>query len=136
MTVQETSLTSNYYSSILKTAHLPTEQHAIRTSAAVLRTLGFNLSGGKRRQLAKALPEELAFHLKRGWHLLRFRNRNLSLQDFLEETARRTGNTDTQYARQSTQAVFRELKSLIDQDLRREVGRDLPPEVGRFWLGA
>lgn len=126
----------SYYSAIMQHGKLRTPSHAARLSRAVLRTLGFNLSGGVKKKLAEALPPDLAHDLTRGWLLLHIRDRNLSLHRFAKDVARHSGNTDPQYAQMATAAVFRQIKQLIDADLSREVARNLSPEVRELWNSA
>ena len=116
--------------------NLRTPQHASRLTFAVLHTLGFNLSGGVKRDLAKALPDDLGQHLTRGWRLINIRHKQLPLRDFAKDVARHNGNTDARYAESATRVVFHRLKSLIDDDLVRAVARDLSPEVRDLWNAA
>lgn len=122
-----------FYQSVETQARLPTASHAERWTEAVLRTMGFNLGGGTKRELAKALPEELARQLTRGWKLINLHNPYLTQEAFLKQVALRSGNTDQDYARKATTAVFRNLKSFTDSDLQREITRSLPREVGKLW---
>ncbi len=115
---------------------MPTTAHAVRTTSAVLRALGFNLSGSVKRKLAKALPEALARELTRGWRLINIRQRKLPLQDFLKDIALNSGNTDPQYAEYYVAAVFRAMKQHIDAKTSRAVARDLSPEIRDFWNAA
>jgi uncharacterized protein (DUF2267 family) len=126
----------NYYTAIMQQGKLRTPAHATRLSRAVLRTLGFNLSGSVKKKLGRALPADLAHELRRGWRLLHLRDRKLPLHKFLKDVALHSGNTDPQYARMATAAVFRQIKRLIDADLSRTVARDLSPEVRELWNSA
>jgi uncharacterized protein (DUF2267 family) len=47
--------------------------------------------------------------------------------------ARRSGNTDAQFARFPILAVFGGVKQMINQDLQREVAKSLAPEVRELW---
>lgn len=122
-----------FYLNIANEARMRTAAHAERWTQAVLRTMGFNLSGSAKRDLAAALPDELRSQLTRGWKLLNVHNGQLTQGVFLKEIARRSGNTDEAYARMATTAVFHNLKLFIDDDLEREVGRSLPPAVSHLW---
>jgi uncharacterized protein (DUF2267 family) len=135
MSNQTVSLDS-FYQSVMQRGHMRTPGHAARTTFAVLHTLGFNLSGGVKRKLAKALPDRLARDLSRGWRLINIRHSKLSMDAFAKDVSRHSGNTDPAVARSATQVVFREIKQLIDDDLSRQVARDLSPEVRDFWNAA
>jgi uncharacterized protein (DUF2267 family) len=58
------------------------------------------------------------------------------MSKFAKDVALHSGNTDPKYAEMVTKVVFRQLKSFMDEDLRREVAKDLSPEVGDFWIEA
>ena len=132
----QTMQLDSFYSAVMQRGNLPTPQHAARTSGAVLHSLGFNLSGGVKRELARALPADLAHELTRGWRLIHFRNTHLPLEKFAHDVALHSGNTDPQYARMAAAAVFGQLKRLIDDDLNRRVAKDLSPEVRDLWNAA
>lgn len=135
MSNQTLSLDS-FYRAIMQKGNLRTPDHASRLTFAVLHTLGFNLSGGTKKELARALPDELARDLTRGWRLINIRSSRLPLEKFMKDVARHNGNTDPKNAERATKVVFGELKQLIDDDLTREVARDLSPEVRAFWNAA
>lgn len=132
----QVSTLDTYYAHIQHDGRLRTIQHAERWSEAVLRTLGFTLKGGTKRELAKALPETLGKQLTRGWRLIHFRDPNLTAEEFLKQTAYRSGNSDPDFARIATTAVFRNLKTLIDSDVNQEVVDDLPDEIAQMWAEA
>lgn len=129
----QTITTDTFYRTIMQDGNLRTTDHASRLTFAVLHTLGFNLSGATKRKLAKALPDEPARYLTRGWRLINIRHSNLSLDRFAKDVARHNGNTDPQNAERATAVVFRQLKKLLDDDLVRAVARDLSPEVRALW---
>lgn len=133
---EQTIPLDTFYNRLMQQGNLRTPDHAARLSSAVLHSLGFNLSGGIKRKLAKALPAGLSRELTRGWRLIHFRNRGLSLHDFAKDVALHSGNTDPQYAMMAIEAVFHQLKQLIDPDLSREVAKDLSPEVRSLWNAA
>lgn len=132
MTNQDTAL-QGYYDFVQDRASLRSPDHARRWSSAVLRTMGFNLSGGTRKSLSRELPKELGSELSRGFKLLSFFDGGKPADEFFKEVARRSGNSDPQFARTATTAVFGGLKQTIDADLSRKVGNSLPREVGRLW---
>ena len=125
-----------YYQHVEEAGKLLTAEHARRWSRAVLKTLGISLDRGTKRQLAKALPEELANDLTAVFWLAHFRDPNQPLQEFLQRVARRAGNTDHQFARLPTGAVFGGINAMIDQQVRQRVAESLAPEVGNFWQQA
>lgn len=132
-----TTTSHSFYDSVMQLGNLRTPAHAERITNAVLHTLGFNLSGSTKKKLAKALPENLARALTRGWVLINIRHRKLSYEDFAKDVALHAGNTDAQYAKRTTEIVFRQIKRLINDDaLSREVAKDLSPEVGKVWDAA
>lgn len=135
MSNQTLSLDS-FYRAIMQKGNLRTPDHASRLTFAVLHTLGFNISGGTKKDLARALPDELARDLTRGWRLINIRSSRLPLEKFMKDVARHNGNTDPKNAERATKVVFGELKQLIDDDLTRAVARDLSPEVRAFWNAA
>jgi uncharacterized protein (DUF2267 family) len=125
-----------YYGSVMKQANLRTIRHAETWSEAVLRTLGFYLDRGTKRKLARALPDPLAHDLTRGFWLLHFRNPKMTSREFLRRVALRSGNTDAQYARVPTRAVFGQIKQMVDDELSQHVADSLSPEVGELWRQA
>lgn len=135
MTNQTTTIDS-FYQAVMQNGNLRTSNHATRLTFAVLHTLGFNLSGGVKRKLAKALPDDLARDLTRGWRLINIRSKKLPLSKFAKDVARHSGNTDPQYAEMATIVVFHQIKQIIDGDLSRDVARDLSPEVRDLWNAA
>lgn len=126
----------SYYQYIQTAGQLRTAAHARRWSTAVLNTLGLNLDSRTRRELAKALPQELAYPLTRVFWLLHFRDNNLSSQEFLNQISRRSGNSDPQFARLPTTAVFSGIKQLIDDKTRTRVADSLSPELRELWENA
>ncbi len=133
MQATDAAAREEFYRAVMQEAHLPTMKHAERTTHAVLHTLGFNLSGGVKRKLAKELPERLAHQLTRGWRLLHIRDRSLSLEKFAADVALHSGNTDPDYARIAIRAIFRQMKKRMGGNLIHTVGRDLSPEVRALW---
>jgi uncharacterized protein (DUF2267 family) len=126
----------NYYEAVMKQANLRTMQHAERWSRAVLRTLGFYLDRGTKKKVASALPDELADDLKSGFWLLHFRDPKMPSREFLRRVALRGGNTDAQYARVPTRAVFHHVKQMLNSDLSQRVADTLSTEVGELWRQA
>lgn len=129
----QTMQLDSFYSEVMRRGNLRTADHAARTSGAVLHSLGFNLSGGVKRELARALPADLAHELTRGWRLIHFRDTRLTVEKFARDVALHSGNTDPLYARMAIAAVFGQLKRLVDDDLGRRVAKDLSPELRDLW---
>jgi uncharacterized protein (DUF2267 family) len=125
-----------YYEHVLNTGKLRTMEHARRWSAGVLKTLGTTLDRRTKRALANAIPEELADSLKGVFWLLHFRDPQLSSHEFRLRAARRSGNSDAEFARFPTLAVFSGLRSFVDEELEAQVGDALAPEIREMWLEA
>jgi uncharacterized protein (DUF2267 family) len=122
-----------FYQDVQQVGKLPTAEHAQRWTAGTLKTLGLNLDGKTKRRLARALPKELADPLTDAFWLLHFRDAQLSSEDFQRFVARRSGNSDAQFARFPVLAVFASVKQMIDQDLQRDVANSLAPAVRELW---
>lgn len=127
---------SGYYQMIMQNGTLRTPAIAESWNEAVLRTLSLNLDRKTKKKLAKALPDELAFYLSRQYWLLHFRDKNISDQAFLNDVCRRSGNSDPEFARTPTLAVFHELKSLAGEDVSDDVADSLAPELSELWQQA
>lgn len=127
---------NSFYAQVQEVGKLRSLTHADRWSAAVLRTLGLSLDRKTKKRLAKALPTELAFALERAYWLIHFRNSGMSIDEFLGQVSRRSGNSDADFARYPTSAVFGALKSLIDPELSESVTQALSPEVRLMWQQA
>ena len=127
---------SSYYQKIQQNGQLPTVAVAQCWNEAVLRTLGLNLDRKSKKQLANALPEELAYYLNRPFRLLYFRNSNESDAEFLKEVARRSGSSDPAFARVPTEAVFHEIKAVAGKDVTDAVAEALAPELSELWQKA
>jgi uncharacterized protein (DUF2267 family) len=127
---------TDYYQRIEENGNLRSTEIAQQWSTAVLRALGTNLDRGTKRRLAKTLPDELAFALTRKFWLLHFRDKNKPSSVFLKEVARMSGNTDAQFAKYPTTAVFHELKGYAGEDVSKDVAEALSPEVSALWQTA
>lgn len=136
MAGKNTTDLTEYFNYVQKTGKLPTQAHAQRWSHAVLWTLGLNLDGGTKRQLAKAMPQELARSLTRAFWLLHFRDKTLSSKEFQNMVSRRSGNSDSQYAKLPILAVFGGVKKLVDSQTSDKVAQTLSPEVRELWKQA
>lgn len=133
--IKEDSL-NDFYRYVREEGKLLSPEHARRWSDGVLRTLGTALDRRTKKRLAKALPEELADSLTGVFWLVHFRDPNLSSHAFQRMAARRSGNTDADFAQIPTLAVFGGVKQLIDDALKRDVAETLAPEVRELWQQA
>jgi uncharacterized protein (DUF2267 family) len=125
-----------YYEYVQGTGNLLSYELAQRWSSGVLKTLGFRLDGRTKRALAKALPEPLDADLKDVFFLLHFRDPNLSSQDFQKQVARRSGNTNAEFARYPILAVFGGLQRYYtnsNSKLNQRIAESLSPEIRELW---
>lgn len=126
----------DFYRYVRSEGKLLTDAHARRWTDGVLRTLGTSLDRGTKKKLADALPDELSSPLTRVFWLLHFRNPDLSAEQFRRMAARRSGNTDADFAYFPTRAVFAGLKQMIDRDLEQDVAEHLAPQIRDLWQNA
>lgn len=133
MTYTDNDKLTDYFAYIQKTGKLRTPSHAQRWSRAVLKTFGINLDRGTKKKLAKALPADLAGDLTRVFWLAHFQNSGLTQYDFLNQVSRRSGNTDTDFARYPTTAVFHQIKAIVGKDMTDQVAKTLSPEMRTMW---
>jgi len=136
MTQADVAEMTDYTARVRRNGYLLTEQDAEQWSSGVLRALGLHLPRGTRKDLAQALPEELATPLKRKFWLLHFRDKNKTAQAFLKEIGLMSGNTDAAFARYPTTAVFHEVKAMAGPDLSDEIAAALAPEISALWQAA
>ena len=122
-----------YYDHIMKAGNLPTLQHARRWSAAVLKVVGTTVGRATKRTLAKELPRELSEELTGVFWLLHFRDPRLSEAEFRKQVALRGGNSDPEFSRLTTLAVFGGLKRILPADLEAKMADALPPAVAALW---
>lgn len=122
-----------YYHFIYLNGKLRSPQHARRWSDGVLRTFGTALDGKTKRTLAKELPEELAISLKDVFWLLHFRDPNLSREEFLQRAARRSGNSNGEFAFYPVLAVFAALRYFISPETENKISDSLSPELRAYW---
>jgi len=128
--------TATFYAGIRKAAFLPSDEAAARWTAAILKTLGINLSRGTKKRLAAALPREFAEPLTRVFWLLHFRNKAMPAAEFAMAVARRADNSDNEYSLKVIRAVFASLKNSIDEKMADSVEKNLAPEVADLWKSA
>lgn len=126
----------DFYAHVQEQGKLRTVDHARRWSDGTLRTLGNQLDRRTKKELARTLPDELANSLTRVFWLLHFRDPRLTRQEFQKMSARRSGNTDADFAYYPVLAVFGGVKKMIDEDLQKKVADSLAPEVSELWQQA
>ena len=124
---------NHFYQQIQITGRLRTSEHAKQWTRGVMQTLGTSLNRGTKRALGKTLPKELSEHLYSVFWLLHFRNSTLTSHDFRLRAARRSGNSDVEFAVYPTLGVFAGIRSLIDIDLDQRISESLSPEVRQMW---
>lgn len=126
----------DYFQHIQDTGKLRTMEHARRWSAGVLKTLGTTLDRGTKGDLADSLPDELADSLKGVFWLLHFRDPQMTSQEFRLRAARRSGNSDAEFARYPILAVFSGLRPFLSDELDEQIRDALAPEIRELWLEA
>ena len=122
-----------FYEDVQQNGNLLTLELAQRWSAGVLKTLGFHLNGRTKRDLAKVLPEPLSDHVTDVFFLLHFRDPNLSSLEFQKQVARRSGNTNAEFARMPILAVFSGIQRFTNSKLNQRITESLSPEVRDLW---
>ena len=127
---------TDYFAYIQKVGKLRSSAHAQRWSRAVLKTFGINLDRSAKKKLAQAVPAELADDLTRVFWLLHFQDGGLTQYDFLNQVSRRAGNTDPDFARYPTTAVFHQIKTIIGSDISQQIAKTLSPEMRQMWQEA
>lgn len=125
-----------YYETVQEKGKILSDTQAKAWSKAVLNTMGLDMSRGLKKDLAKALPDELGEQLGRLFWLIHFRNTNVTLAEFSEAIARRSGHSDQHFAKVPITAVFHALKQLVNTDLSNKVADDLSPELREIWKNA
>lgn len=126
----------SFYQYVYEVGSLRSVNHARRWTRGVLETLGTVLDRRSKRAVKKNLPEELATSLNGVFWLLHFRDPNYSIEDFCKRAAKRSGNSDAEFARQPTEAVFGGLREYIGPDLDQRIADSLPTEVSLSWQQA
>jgi len=122
-----------YYDFVYTNGKLRSLQHARRWSDGVLRTFGTALDGKTKRALAKELPDELAQALRDVFWLLHFRDPNQSCEEFLQRAARRSGNSNAEFAVYPALAVFAAMRFFISPETDRRISETLSPELRDNW---
>jgi uncharacterized protein (DUF2267 family) len=122
-----------YYHYIMRAGKLPTLDHARRWSTAVLNVLGTTIGRSAKRRLARDLPRELSEDLSGVFWLLHFRDPHLSEAKFRKQVALRGGNSDPEFSRNTTLAVFGGLKTILPAESESKLADALPPAVAELW---
>lgn len=134
MTDREMKELEEYYLHIQRVGNVRTLDHARRWSDGVLKTLGTSLHRKVKKDLAERLPSELAQSLNGVFWLVHFHDPTLSSQEFLHRAGRRSGNSNSEFARYPTLAVFGGLKMFADNsELEKEIAEDLSPDIRQLW---
>ena len=116
--------------------HLLTDRQAQMWTRGTLNMLGVNIDKAAKKKLGNALPPALKEWLYGVFWLAHFRDTALTAHDFLNRIARRSGNTDAQFARYPVTAVFGALKRLEKNEANKQVADSLSPEVRALWDSA
>jgi uncharacterized protein (DUF2267 family) len=123
----------DYYRQVMLIGKLRSTIHAKRWSDGVLKTLGTSLDRGTKRALGKSLPDELSSALYGVFWLLHFRDDAMTRLDFQNRVARRSGNSDKEFAFYPTRAVFGEIKRFVDSEVEEKVAESLSPDIRELW---
>ena len=127
---------TDFYQHVYQAGNLRSTDHARRWTNGVLETLGTVLDRRSKRAISKNLPDELATSLNGVFWLLHFRDPHYSSDEFCRRVAKRSGNSDAEFARLPTRAVFGGLRLFIGPDLDQRVANSLSPEVSLLWQEA
>lgn len=133
MTDKNEERLSDFYQYVQDSGKLRTVTHAKRWTVGVLKTLGTSLDRKTRKEVSKALPKELSNSLTGVFWLLHFPDPNMPTEEFCRRVARRSGNSDSEFALYPTTAVFAGLKLFLDDDLQKRVPKSLSPEISQLW---
>lgn len=136
MTDNSSNNLESYYKYVQTVGLLRTEQHAKRWSNGVLNMLGIAIDRKTKRKLGDALPDELKDSLYGVFWLLHFRDPNQTKEEFCQRAARRSGNSNGEFAYHPALAVFGGIKLMIDNDLSDQVAESLSPQVREMWEAA
>ncbi len=129
----ENSQLDDFYGFIRNRATLRSTNHAREWARGTLEMLGTILDRGTKRAVSKNLPADLARSLNGIFWLAYFRNSNYPAEEFCQRVARRSGNSDSEFARIPVKAVFAGLQLYLGPDLDQRVSKSLPPEIQQMW---
>lgn len=133
VTMNTTDRLATYYQDVQRKGMLHTPASARQWSRAVLQGLGFHLDGRTKKELARALPAELAEPLTRDYRLFRFRRPHTTQREFYRRVALKGGNTDPNFTRFPVTAVFHSIKKLISPELSQQVAQSLGHDLRQLW---
>lgn len=124
-----------FYEYVEKNGLLRSPEHAHRWIRATLNQFGLDIPRAAKKSLVNALPEELGAMVKGVFWLAHFANPELLQIEFQEAVARRSGNTDKNFALLPITAVFSGLRAfdLIDSDTDNKVAEAISPDMRRLW---
>jgi uncharacterized protein (DUF2267 family) len=108
-------------------AGMPSTVEAMRTTEAVLQTLGERIEARQAKDIAAQLPRELASHLQTKEHALK-----LPLDDFFRKVANRA-QVDVPKAVQDVRVVFEVLQYAVSPLEIANVRQQLPAEWGQLF---
>lgn len=126
----------SFYAYVEVIGKLRTTDHAKKWTRGTLNMLGVNIDRAVKKELANKLPEELQTWLSGVFWPLFFRDTNITSYEFQNRVARRSGNSDAQFAYFPVKAVFGGLKGLVDNNTADRVAATLSPELKEIWDGA
>ena len=128
---------AGFYEQVARDGSLMTPEISKRWTYSVLHALALNVDKKVRRNLQSALPEELSGFMKSAFWLynalLGIRNTNITALEFQNLVARRAGNSDWQFAKIPTVAVFGAMKQYLSSELNNDVAESLSPELRELW---
>ena len=130
------STPDQFYAFVQERAFLRTAEHGRIWTRGVLNMLGVNLSKGAKKALANALPADLKQYLGGVFWLAYFRDTNITAYEFQNRVARRSGNTDANFAKFPVVAVFGAIKQTVPPAVAKEVAESLSPELRALWDGS
>lgn len=137
MTTTTTITTAEaFYDYVQTHGNLRTAGHGRIWTRGTLNMLGVNLSKSAKKALSNALPADLKKFLGGVFWLASFRDTNITADEFQNRVARRSGNSDAQFARGPVTAVFGAIKQTVNATVAKEVAESLSPELRGLWDAA
>ncbi len=133
MTDWSIKVRDEYYRQVMLNGKLRSTTHAKQWSDGVLKTLGTSLDRATKRALGKSLPDELSSAIYGVFWLLHFRDDAMTRLEFQNRVARRSGNSDKEFAYYPTRAVFGEIKRFVNSEIEEIVAESLSPDVRELW---
>jgi len=118
---------NNFIGQVQHRAHLPDTEHAVKSTRAVLQTLGERLFDGESSDLAAQLPDEIGYYIK-----VAEGDAKYSLEQFYQKVANRE-NVEMQDAIHHTKAVMSVLCEAVSGGELQDVGCQLPSEYSEIF---